>query len=312
MRVRVACAIYKLVQGVSLLQCSELFAIGKSTVAGVLRDFVFAINTHFRQKIEFPRGEKLDNIAQDFLDLCGLPAVAGAIDGTHIHIRKPHVGPEDYYYFKNGSYTIQMQAIVDRDRRFLDVYVGMPGSTHDSRVLRRSSVYRMVRANTLFPEGLTFAGFRPYFLGDSGYPLLPWLMTPYRDGAGRAAPRSVLERLYNRKLSRGRSVVENAFGIFKQSFRELLNVTNLNVTFLPDVVVCCCILHNILLGQQPHQVARLLEVLQREGMRANIDEDVVDTNDDGVPPPLELDTAVQKRVALGLFLGRRRHADALD
>jgi hypothetical protein len=33
---------------------------------------------------------------------------------------------------------------------------------------------------------------------------------------------SVHETLFNRKLQRGHSVVENAFGILKQTFRELL------------------------------------------------------------------------------------------
>jgi hypothetical protein len=36
-RVRVAYAMHKLVQGASLLMCSEQFAIGKSTVSGVVR-----------------------------------------------------------------------------------------------------------------------------------------------------------------------------------------------------------------------------------------------------------------------------------
>ena len=65
----------------------------------------------------------------------------------------------------------------------------------------------------------------------------------------------MLERLYNRRLSRGHSVVENAFGILKQSFRELLDVTDLHVTFVPDVVIACCLLHNVLLGQDPQEVA---------------------------------------------------------
>ena len=173
-----ACAIYKLVQGASLLRCSKLFAIGKSTVAGVLRDIVHAINLQFRHQIAFPTR---DRPMQDFFDFCGLPSVAGAIDGTHIHIRKPFVSPQDYFYFKSGGYTIQMQATVDRHRRFLDVVVGMPGSTHDSRVLRRSSLYQRSMSNTLFPEGVTFEGFSPYLIGDSGYPLHQWLVTPYRD-----------------------------------------------------------------------------------------------------------------------------------
>ena len=93
MRVHMACAIYKLVQGASLLQCSKLFAIGKSIVAGVLRDIVHAINLQFHHQIGFPTRDRLYNTMQDFFDFYGLPGVVGAIDGTHIHICKPFVSP---------------------------------------------------------------------------------------------------------------------------------------------------------------------------------------------------------------------------
>jgi hypothetical protein len=56
----------------------------------------------------------------------------GAIDGTHINISKPRHGAEDYYYFKFGGYTLNCQAVVDSNKRFLDLYIGMPGSTNDT------------------------------------------------------------------------------------------------------------------------------------------------------------------------------------
>jgi hypothetical protein len=206
------------VHGASLLICSELFAIGILTLSGSLWDVVHSINIHFREEIQFLQGNRLSNVMHDFEEFCGLPVVVGAIDGSHIHIRKPYLGPEDYFYFKSSGYSIQMQAVVDMHKRFLDVAVGMPGSTHDSRMLRRSALYERAENGTLFDPNLNVEGFSPFLLGDAGYPLKKWLMTPYRDGPGRAGQRLVLERLFNRKLSHGRSVVENAFGILKQSF----------------------------------------------------------------------------------------------
>jgi hypothetical protein len=38
------------------------------------------------------------------------------------------------------------------------------------------------------------------------------------------------------------------------------------MTFMPDLIATYCILHNILLGQRPDDVARLLWILQR-GLR---------------------------------------------
>ena len=131
-RVHVAVALYKLMYGASLLICYELFAIGISTLSGFLRDIVHSINIHFRDEIQFPQRNCFLSIMHDFEEFCELHAVAGAIDGSYIHIRKPYIGPEDCFYFKISGYSIQMHAVVDRHKRFLDVAVGMHGSTHDS------------------------------------------------------------------------------------------------------------------------------------------------------------------------------------
>ena len=47
------------------------------------------------------------------------------------------------------------------------------------------------------------------------------------------------------------------------------------MTFVPDIVVCYCLLHNVLLGQEPDEVMCLLEILQRDGMIPHVDDDHV-------------------------------------
>jgi hypothetical protein len=129
----------------------------------------------------------------DFFQLCGLLGVVGAIDATHISISKPKYGASDYYYFKSGGYTMKCQAVVDSNKCFLDLYLGMPGSTNDARILRRSSLYHLALRNNLFDARFAADGFSPYLLGDSGYPLLHWLMVPHR-GPGHL---TIAEALYN-------------------------------------------------------------------------------------------------------------------
>lgn len=74
---------------------------------------------------------------------------------------------------------MQCQAVVDRHKRFLDVSVGMLGSTNDMRVLRRSSLYHLATTtNQLFNVAYSQEGFSPYLIGDKGYPMYPWLMIP--------------------------------------------------------------------------------------------------------------------------------------
>ena len=54
--VKVACALYKLTQGASLMSCSEQFAIGKSTVSYAICNIVKAINVVLQRKIQWPQG----------------------------------------------------------------------------------------------------------------------------------------------------------------------------------------------------------------------------------------------------------------
>lgn len=268
--IRVACTLFKLAQGASLFICSEMFAIGKSTVSILLREVVNAINDTMGHEITWPRGDRLRDCQTDFQNLCGLPACVGAIDGTHISIAKPQHGPADYYYFKSGGYTLNCQAVVDNHKRFIDLFLGMPGSTNDARMLRRSSLHELGNHNMLFERQHGVDGFSLFLVGDSGYPLLPWLMVPHR-GPGQL---SIAELLFNKRLRRGRCVVENAFGILKQTFKELLQKSQLHVTFMPDVILSCAILHNVLLGQSAEDVDELLQVLRREGLEGEVvDED---------------------------------------
>jgi hypothetical protein len=234
-----------------------MFAVGKNTVSMILREVVHAINKALQYEISWPTGERLLETQADFQRLCGLRAVVGAIDGTHVAISKLRYGPTDYYYFKSRGYTLNCQAVVDSKKRFLDLYLGMLGSTNDARVLHRSSLYRKAMHNNLFDAHFADHGFSPYLLGNSGYLLLPWLMVPHR-GQGLLP---VADELFNKKLRRGRGVVENAFGILKQTFRELLVKSELQVAFRPDVILYCVILHNVLLGQSHEEIEQLLEVL---------------------------------------------------
>ena len=70
--------------------------------------------------------------------------------------------------------------------------------------------------DNLFDSMYSQDGFSSYLIRDKGYPLLPWLMTPHQKVP--YAARSFTYRLYNRKLQKGRSVVEHAFGILKTMF----------------------------------------------------------------------------------------------
>jgi len=79
--------------------------------------------------------------------------VLGAINSTHIRIEKPAVNARDYCNRKR-FFSINLQAIVDANMRFINICCGESGSLHDARVFRRSPLYEAANANTrmLFPN----------------------------------------------------------------------------------------------------------------------------------------------------------------
>ena len=68
-KVCVSFVVYKLVQKVTLLQCSKLFSIGNSIVARILQDAIFTINVEILHKINFPKKELLQNTMEEFFEL---------------------------------------------------------------------------------------------------------------------------------------------------------------------------------------------------------------------------------------------------
>ena len=74
---------------------------------------------------------------------------------------------------------------------------------HDSTILSNS------RINAMFEAG-QFG--KALLIGDAGYPLKPYLMTPLN------APNTAAEQLYNESLIKTRNSVERTFGVWKRRF----------------------------------------------------------------------------------------------
>ena len=140
----------------------------------------------------------------------GVLQCISAIDGSHIPIIAPSENPLDYYNRK-GYHSVILEALVDCEYRFLDVYVGWPGSVHDTRVLANSTLYRNCESSMLphWPRTIGNTTVPLLILGDPAYPLKSWLMEPFSDTG-----LTTRQRKFNYQLSRAR-VVENAFGRLK-------------------------------------------------------------------------------------------------
>ena len=82
---------------------------------------------------------------------------------------------------------------------------------------------------------------RPLLIGDGAYPANTWLVKPFPNNLNLSQE----QKKFNRFLFSARVTVECAFGILKARWRCLLNCLDHNIKNLSDVIMCCCVLHNI-------------------------------------------------------------------
>jgi len=85
-------------------------------------------------------------------------------------------------------------------------------------------------------------------VADDTFPLSNNLLKPYPE---RGLTYS--QRIFNYRLSRARRIVGNAFGMFANRFRILLNTITLSVEKVELITLACCILHNFILSRRPYQ-----------------------------------------------------------
>ncbi len=95
-----------------------------------------------------------------------------------------------------------------------------------------------------------------YILGWEGYPFLLWFMIPQKQTTNMK--HIILEVIFNIKLYKGRSVMENVFKILKKTFKKLLLKSNLHVLFLPNVVSRCYMLQNLVLDGKDVNINELM------------------------------------------------------
>lgn len=152
-----------------------------------------------------------------------------------------------------------MQVVCDSSKKILDVFIGYPGSVHDARVFRTS------------PLGQNLADkCRDYvLLGDSAYPCLRNLLTPYKDNGNLTNT----QKTYNKKLCHCRVAIEHTIGLLKQRFRQLYHLKSRKIEFICHFVRACCVLHNMCMDDL------IFEEIQQNQHDENIG-DETDDNDE--------------------------------
>ncbi|XP_059389526.1 putative nuclease HARBI1 [Carassius carassius] len=219
--------------------------LSKSSVSKTVTTVTPLLLKLMKSILVFPKTpEEIQLANQQFYDLDNIPRVIGIIDGTLIPVLSP-----------KGMFT--------------DIVAKWPGSTHDSFAWANSAICQVAE------EG----GFGDsWLLGDSGYPLRPYLLTPVQH------PATIAEERFNQAHGRTRSIVERTIGLWKQRFRCISKSSvglKLNPTKSCSVIVVTAILHNIAVRENVQ-----LPEEEVDAVGANGEEDAVSDDDDDDDDPL--------------------------
>jgi hypothetical protein len=94
-------------------------------------------------------------------------------------------------------------------------------------------------------------------LGDSGYAIAPWMLTPFRN------TQTADKETYNKQHSKERVIIERVFGQVKKRFPLLGNLIRVKLDKVPKIFVACAILHNF--GKQANDVYEIGLPLEDDG-----------------------------------------------
>lgn len=225
--------IFLLYMGSSIAKLSQIgFRFGlqeESVLEALVRISQWLISV----KGSFIKWPNVRECSQKFERRRQIPGLLGIIGLATVRFRK---STEDEEYTQQ-EHQIRLQAIVDSDFKFLDIFCATGEHLTSNDVLRKSTFYLSARTNQnqLFIENTFLIG-GPTYMGHT------WLVTPF------TGPEiSQQQQRFNNILSSTNKVLERALGYLQSRFQRLRYFWELGDqhTLLEDLIRGCCVLHNL-------------------------------------------------------------------
>ena len=236
------------------------FRVGKSSIVRIIPEVADAVIEEYGQEvIPMPTTQDEWKAIADLFQTCwNLPHCVGALDGKHVRIQCPARTGSLYYNYKK-FFSVILFALCDADYKFLWTEVGCNGIASDAQVFNQCELKDLVDNETIqFPDAEPLPGDdrdMPYFIaGDDAFPLKTWLMKPFSTRG-----LDVRCRIFHYRLSRGRRVIENAFGILANRFQVLLGKMRQKPRVVCKVILACICLHNLMRVRYPRANNHLVD-----------------------------------------------------
>lgn len=212
----------------------DAHGLSPRATSNCIHDVADAICNEMPRFIHWPDEHEMRNCKVDFYQHEQWPSIVGLIDGTQVPLNTPFLpANEAVYVNRKGFHAINVQIVCDRRLKIYSLDARFPGSCHDAYILRNSRVWERLEENA-FPNS--------WLLGDSGYPLKSWLLTPFQN------PTTPAEELYNARHRQIRSSVERCNGVLKMRWRCLTKPIMFQPRKASKVIAACGALHNFALA----------------------------------------------------------------
>lgn len=236
-----AAAIYRLAHGASYKAVARRFGIESADACRAFFAVCKAVNEKLGHFFEF-WSDKV-RVLEGF-EWISLPNCCGVLGFGSFEIDGELLG-------KKGSLLVQ--ALVDSEGRFLDVSAGWPSTLTPVSILRQSKLYLGIEESGELVNGALHElgdgnSIPPYILGDSCFPMLPWLLTPYIRSTDEEGSFGSMEKAFNSAHIRAMGLVHTSFGRVRARWQLLSKPWKQDcIEFLPYVVVTACLLHNFVI-----------------------------------------------------------------
>uniref|UniRef100_A0A8C7GI65 DDE Tnp4 domain-containing protein n=1 Tax=Oncorhynchus kisutch TaxID=8019 RepID=A0A8C7GI65_ONCKI len=205
---RVAVALWRLASNIEYRTISGLFGVGSSTVCKCVRDVCHAIVALLRPVyLCSPSVQEVEDSARHFLSRWGFPHCVGAVATLHTAILTPSANVANYAN-PDGWLSV----------------VSQPGLLFAS----------IAEHSQLLLETKHIVLSRYVLLGESGYPLQPWLMKAYSK-----------KKEEDDRFVRAWRGAATALLRLRARWQCLSKRNDCSLDVVPTMILACCILHNV-------------------------------------------------------------------
>ncbi|KAE8807326.1 putative disease resistance RPP13-like protein 1 [Hordeum vulgare] len=238
---RVAVALRRLQSSEPTESIASSVGVNESIILSVTERFVDTVWERAVHHSSWPDCSEKDEIKSKFEKIHNMHNCCGVICTTPVPF-----GP-NCNHVKNDC--IQMQLVIDPDMRFKNIWLGPASSMNQSSLLHDSNLFKECEKGgwlngSKLKVGLHGSEVGEYIIGDAGYPLLPWLFTPYEE-----EDLSDSKAEFNRRHSAATTRALKALARLKDTWKCLQGEAwwPADLKTLSKMIYACCRLHNIVI-----------------------------------------------------------------